>query len=303
MRDFLEVNEFVIVPLILENRAIGLVIVDNKFNQLSIGDDHIKLLSIFAGQAALLIESHRSVSTLKEEMSRMSKRQEAIVESEKLAAIGRIAAHIAHEIRNPLVTMGGYATRIQMLIKNSGNTKDIQKATEIILKETERLENFLFNVMDLTKPPELIMKLNDINKVITDTVGLLRNFFQERKIHIEENLDPEIPLLKSDFNQMKQAILNLLQNAIDATPPDGKIEITTSCNSKNVILTVKDDGSGVADSDIEKIFDPFFTTKVTGVGLGLSIVHKIIKDHSGDISVRNVETGGAEFKIKLPIPV
>ncbi len=301
MMEFLDVNEFVIVPLILENRAIGIVIADNKFNQLPIGDDHIKLLTIFAGQAALLIESHTNVSSLKNEMGRMSKRQEAIVESEKLAAIGRIAAHIAHEIRNPLVTMGGYATRIQLLMKENGANKDIQRAAEIILKETERLEKFLFNVMDLTKPPELVKKLNDINKVIKDTVELLKNLFQERKIRIFEKFDPDLPLFNSDFNQMKQTILNLLQNAIDATPSDGTIELSTKCNSKNIIISLRDNGSGIADSDIEKIFDPFFTTKVTGVGLGLSIVHKIIKDHNGEINVKNRETGGAEFIIKLPV--
>lgn len=299
LKEFLNVNEFVVVPLTAGDRAIGLVITDNKFTQLPIGDDHIKLLTIFAGQAALLIESHNSVSALKKEMERMSKRQEAIVESEKLAAIGRIAAHIAHEIRNPLVTMGGYATRIQMLIDD--NNKEIKRAAEIILKETERLENFLFNVMDLTRPPELIKKLNDINRVISDTIELLKNVFLEKKIHIEENLDEEIPLLNSDFNQLKQAILNLLQNAIDATPPGGKIEVATKRNTKNIIITVKDNGAGIADNDLEKLFEPFFTTKVTGVGLGLSIVNKIIKDHSGEIVVRNREKGGAEFKIKLPI--
>jgi hypothetical protein len=301
LRNFVDVGEFVIVPLITGDKAVGLVITDNKFTRHPISDDYVNLLSIFAGQAALLIESHHNVSELKKEVESISERQEAIVESEKLAAIGRIAAHIAHEIRNPLVTMGGYATRIQMLMKDSPENKEVKKAAEIILKETERLEHFLFNVMDLTRPPELIKKLNDVNKVITDTIEILKNVFQEKKIRVRQDLGSDIPLLNSDFNQLKQAVLNLLQNALDATQPGGTIEVGTAHGGKNVIITIKDSGSGLAEGDLERIFEPFFTTKVTGVGLGLPIVQKIIKDHNGDVSVRNRELGGAEFKIRLPL--
>ncbi len=301
LRNFVDVNEFVIVPLVVGDRAVGLVITDNKFTRHPISDDYINLLSIFAGQAALLIDSHHNVSDLKKEVETISERQEAIIESEKLAAIGRIAAHIAHEIRNPLVTMGGYATRIQMLTKDSAENKDVRRAAEIILKETERLEHFLFNVMDLTRPPELIKKLNDINKVITDTVELLNNVFQEKKIRVKQELWSDIPPLNSDFNQLKQVILNLLQNAIDATGTGGTVEISTACGPTNIFITIKDNGAGIPDGNMESIFEPFFTTKVSGVGLGLPIVQKIIKDHNGEISVRNRQSGGAEFKIRLPL--
>jgi PAS domain S-box-containing protein len=299
IKNFMDVTEFVIVPLIIENRAIGIIVADNKFNQVPIGNDHIELLSIFAVQASLLIDSYHNVSTLKKEMDKIMHKQEAIIESEKLAAIGRISSHIAHEIRNPLVTMGGYARRIKQI---ADDNEKIYKAADVILKESVRLENILSNVMDLTKPQTLIKSLNNINDIILDTLDLLKNVFFEKKLRITTKLSSDLPLVNSDANQIKQVILNLIQNAIDATPSGGDVEISTEIDNinENVIIIIRDTGSGIDNSNLDDIFEPFFTTKITGVGLGLAIVSKIIKDHNGIIAVRNRETKGAEFVITMP---
>lgn len=300
IKKFMDVTEFVVVPLIVENRAIGLIVADNKFNLVPIGNEHIELLSIFAVQASLLIDSYHNVSTLKKEMDKIMNRQEAMIESEKLAAIGRISSHIAHEIRNPLVTMGGYARRIRQIAE--GNEK-VQNAADVILKESVRLENILSNVMDLTKPQALIKNLNNINDIILDTIDLLKNVFQEKKLNIVTDFSSKLPLANSDPNQIKQVIFNLLQNAIDATPEKGTVQIATTIDehNENIKIMISDTGIGIENKNIESIFEPFFTTKVTGVGLGLAIVNKIIKDHGGFITVRNREDGGAEFTIILPL--
>jgi PAS domain S-box-containing protein len=299
IRNLMDVSEFVVIPLLIENRAIGIIVADNKFNQVPIGNDHIELLSIFAVQASLLIDSYHNVSTLKKEMDKIMHKQEAIIESEKLAAIGRISSHIAHEIRNPLVTMGGYARRIKQI---ADDNEKIVKAADVILKESVRLENILSNVMDLTKPQTLIKSLNNINDIILDTMDLLKNVFFEKKIHITTKLSSDIPLVNSDSNQIKQVILNLIQNAIDATPSGGDVEICTEIDNinENVIIIIRDTGVGIENKNLDNIFEPFFTTKITGVGLGLAIVYKIIKDHKGEIIVKNRETKGAEFIITLP---
>lgn len=303
IREFMDASEFVIVPLIAVNKSIGIIVADNKFNHTPIGNDSIELLSIFAFQSALSIESYNNLSMLKKEMQKVTDRQEAIVESEKLAAIGRIAAHIAHEIRNPLVTMGGYARRVLQLSRDAAKNESIIKsASAVILKESERLEKVLSNVMDFTRPAPYIQEFNNINEIIEDTIDLLKNVFQERKIKIYLDLKKDMPLIKSDFNQLKQAMLNLLQNAIDATPPDGSVSIITTVNEKNVEISIQDSGAGIKDDDINRIFEPFFTTKVTGVGLGLAIVKKIIKDHGGEITVENRLKGGTEFKITMNLP-
>ncbi|HQL44900.1 MAG TPA: GAF domain-containing protein, partial [Spirochaetota bacterium] len=153
IRKFIDVNEFVIVPLIALNKIIGILIADNKFNQMPITQDSVDLLTVFAYQAALSIETYNNLELLKKEMEKIRHRQEAIVESEKLAAIGRIASHIAHEIRNPLVTVGGYSRRIlQTANAQQVDIQKIKKAAQIIMTETERLEKILANVMDFTRP-------------------------------------------------------------------------------------------------------------------------------------------------------
>ena len=174
-------------------------------------------------------------------------------------------------------------------------------AAEIILKESERLEGTLSNVMDFTKPAKYIREFNNINDVINDTIRLLKNLFLERKITVDLDLKDDIPLVKSDFNQMKQVVLNLIQNCIDATPPGGHIGIFTDNDDEKIIIRINDTGSGIDEPDPNIIFEPFFTTKITGVGLGLAIVKRIIKDHNGEISVMNRETG-VEFTITLPLP-
>ena len=302
-RKFMEVREFVVTPLVSVNKSLGVIIADNKFNQTPIGYDNIELLSIFAFQAALLIESYNNLHLIKKEMEKIRDRQEAMVESEKLAAVGRIASHIAHEIRNPLVTMGGYARRILQLSEDlpKGN-ENISRAATVVLKESERLEKTLSNVMDFSKSSSFIMEFNNINEVVTDTCELLKNLLQERKISITLKLDSNIPLVKSDFNQMKQVMLNLIQNAIDSTQSGGSILIESWADKNSVQLKVTDTGSGVNSEDLPFIFEPFYTTKVTGVGLGLSIIKKIVTDHNGEITITNREGGGAIFTIILPLP-
>ncbi|MCX7678290.1 MAG: ATP-binding protein [Spirochaetes bacterium] len=306
IRDFMGVKEFVVIPLISMNKSIGVIVADNKFNQAPIGQDSIDLLSIFAFQAALLIESYNNLHIIKKEMEKIQEKQEALIESEKLAAVGRIAAHIAHEIRNPLVTMGGYARRIIQLAKDTKeiikNQDHIIKSASVVLKESERLEKTLSNVMDFSRTSSFIMEFNNINEIVLDTFELLKNLFQERRINCKLNLSEELPLVKSDFNQMKQVMLNLIQNAIDATPPQGEICISTKSNGQNVYISVKDTGIGIPPEDLNKIFEPFYSTKVTGVGLGLSIIKKIINDHNGDIAVTSSKEEGTEFVVKLPLP-
>ncbi len=302
-RELLDVKEFVLVPLVVTNKSVGVIIADNKFNQAPIGKDAVELLQIFASQAAMLINSRMKLDVVANEKRKIEAQKDGLIESEKLAAVGRIASNIAHEIRNPLVTMGGYARRIAQLARDGKKVESIIDAAHIILKESERLEKTLSNVMDFTRPAKYIKEFNSINMVIKDTVDLLKNIFFEKRIEIELDLFEDIPLVKSDVNQMKQVMLNLIQNALDATPQGGLIGVKSRFESNSIIITVFDTGSGIEGDSPEVVFEPFYTTKMTGVGLGLPIVKKIIKDHGGEIRVANRPEGGTDFTIRLPVPL
>lgn len=302
LRELMEVNEFVVAPLISGSHAIGVIVADNRFNQAPIWHDSVELLSIFSVQAALSIESCNSLSQVRDQMGKIKARQDAIVESEKLAAVGRIAAHIAHEIRNPLVTVGGYARRILQQSKTLSRGEQITRAAQVILQESERLEKTLSNVMDFTRPSMLIREYNNMNDIIEDTALLLKNVFQERKIECALHLEEGLPLIKSDYNQLKQVVLNLYQNAMDSMEDGGTLTTTTNLEDERVVIRISDTGSGIKEESLPRLFEPFFTTKVTGVGLGLAVVKKIINDHDGEISARNLEDAGAEFRIVFDVP-
>jgi signal transduction histidine kinase len=199
--------------------------------------------------------------------------------------------------------MGGYAKRILRLLKQDlPDEEKIVTSAEIIQRESERLEKILSNVMDFTRPSKYIKEFNDINSIINDTYTLFKNYIFEKKISVSLILKKDLPLVKSDFNQMKQVLLNLVQNALDATPEGGEINLVTENDDEYVYIYVRDTGSGIKEEDPNIVFEPFFTTKITGIGLGLANVKKIIKDHKGKIRVYNREAGGCEFVIRLPLP-
>ena len=304
VKQLMDVKEFVVMPISAMNIHIGVIVADNKFNRMPISDYNIELLSMFAIQAAFSIETYNRLTLLENEMDKLKRKQDAIVEAEKMAAVGRIAAHISHEIRNPLVTMGGYARHI---INTPQKTKqaedDIKRSGRIILEESERLEKILSNVMDFTRPATDTREFNDINEVIEDTINLFHNYFLEKNIILILEKGEDMPLVKVDFNQMKQVILNLIQNSVDAMPSGGYIEIITFYEDENIIIKVRDNGPGFSTTDIDKLFTPFFTTKTAGIGLGLSNVKKIIMNHMGSIEAKNLveSEGGAEFTIALPV--
>jgi hypothetical protein len=301
-RKFIDVREFVAVPLVAGNKALGVIVADNRFNNTPISHENIELLSIFAMQAAFSMESFTHLSSLKEQMEKIKSRQSAIVESEKMAAVGRIAAHIAHEIRNPLATMGLYAKRIlQTIAKGQKNIDSIKHGADVIKLEVERLEKILSNVMDFTRLDTYIKEYHSINDVAEDTYNLLKNLFQERKITADIRLAADLPLVKSDFNQLKQVMLNLIQNAMDASGENGLVQIETGLKDSKVYFAVKDTGKGISPENIPKLFEPFFTTKTNGVGLGLAVCKKIVTDHGGEILARNKEYGGAEFIVEFPV--
>ena len=299
LRSLVWAPQFVCVPLIARDVAIGAIVADNVFTGHPITKDEVEMLKTFASTAGLAISAARAYKRLEEQLNQLEEAQDRLVRSERLATVGRLAAHVAHEIRNPLATIGGFT---RSMLRSSQDMRKISRNARIILEEVERLEQILANVMNFSKPGNPVLRDRSINEAVDAVCAFHENVFAERHILLHKSLDPKCPILRFDPDQIRQVLLNLCQNAIDAMPEGGELTLMTRALEDQVEIVVADTGQGMTETVLDNLFQPFFTTKVGGTGLGLSVSQKIIHDHGGDISVRSKPAAGSSFTVTLPIP-
>jgi nitrogen fixation/metabolism regulation signal transduction histidine kinase len=232
----------------------------------------------------------------------LHKTQNALIRTEKVAAIGQIAAGVTHEVKNPLNSL---SINTQMLLRDLsdkfGEDSSVYETATLIRYEINRINNILEEFVKFAKFPEPQFFENDINQVIQEVSDLMMENARESDVAINLTLQEGIPLFKFDARQFKEVIMNLCQNAINAIKENGSIEIVSSMAKENVIIHVSDAGEGIAEKNLGNIFSPFFSTKEGGMGLGLSIVQKIIESHGGKISCTSKVGTGTDFEIILPL--
>jgi len=236
------------------------------------------------------------------DLSEIKQLEEKVRRSEKLAAIGELAAGVAHEIRNPLSSIRGFAQFLRHALKDKPQD---QQYAETMVSEVDRINNVVTDLLTFARPMEADLKPADVTGLIEHAVRLVEADAKSHALEINVNI-AGIPEVELDANQMTQALLNLLLNSLQAVNPGGYIEVGAELEARNsgLQLWVEDDGPGIAKNQIEKIFEPFFTTRETGTGLGLSIVHKIVENHNGVIRVQSPPGGkkhGSRFTIIIPL--
>ena len=222
------------------------------------------------------IEGQLYFTGLVRDLSDTRKLEDRLAQNERLAALGQTVAEINHEIKNPLILIGGFA---RQLLKKTTGEKDRAKLT-IIVDEVARLEHLLDSLKELYRPPLLNLAVISLNELLEEVVSLAR-FYSGGKgigIHFEPTADVVVEV---DREKIKQVLLNLVKNGIEATPPGGKVVVSTRVQEKLVEVDVTDTGEGIPEAIKKRIFLPFFTTKKQGTGLGLSISKRIIEDHPG----------------------
>ncbi len=227
--------------------------------------------------------------------------QEQLVQSGKMAAVGRLAGGVAHELNNPLGGILGFTQAALLDTKeNEPRYKDLKAIEEAAL----HCKGIVSGLLNFSRQTKGEFKEADVNKTIEATLALVDHQTKLQNIEIVKNLSPKLSKVTGNFNQLQQVFLNMVTNARDAMPHGGKIFITTRniARGKKVEATFLDTGSGIPEEHMDKLFEPFFTTKEPGkgVGLGLSVTYGIVKDHGGEIEVRNRKGAGAEFRIILP---
>ena len=221
-----------------------------------------------------------------------------IERSERLASIGKLAAGVAHEIRNPLSSIKGFATYFKERYRN---VPEDQKTADIMIREVDRLNRVISQLLEFARPMDIFKKPTSLQVLVQDTLNLIEGDLIRKDLRVNVDIAPDIPKVMIDPDKFKQVFLNLYLNAVDAMEKGGTltVEARREEETRGVRITISDTGRGIKGEDLPHIFDPYFTTKSSGTGLGLAIVHKIVESHGGKIRVRSREGMGTQVTILL----
>jgi two-component system, NtrC family, sensor histidine kinase HydH len=241
--------------------------------------------------------SGRRVQTIQDDQSRIEVLNDLLHRNEKLAALGQASSKIAHEIRNPLTALGGFARR---MLRSDSLGADEREAAEVIAQETSRLERILNDQLAFVRSARLQRGPTALNEVIHESIMLLRQQLRAGRGELELVLDPDLPRAHLDGDRMKQVLVNLLMNAIVAVPSGGRIRVVTRTQGDSVELEVANTGDPIPASIRELLFVPFMTTRQEGTGLGLAVVHQIVMEHGGSIEVLSEPPWGTLFRLRFP---
>jgi signal transduction histidine kinase len=235
-------------------------------------------------------EAHAAYRKLAESFERTK-------EAERLAAMGQLSAALAHEIRNPLASIKG---SLPILLEGLDAGDRRQEFGAIVRKELQRLDDLTAEFLAYARPPRPTWVEEDLNAVVLGVVQLVGKEAERSGITVETDLDPELPRIWMDSDRIRQVLLNLALNAIEAMPGGGRVEIRTSPLPDSVLLTIQDSGPGIPEDLRDHIFEPFVTSKASGTGLGLAVVHNWVTRHGGTIELGADPATGACFRIWFP---
>ncbi|RFU68241.1 PAS domain S-box protein [Bacillus sp. V59.32b] len=233
---------------------------------------------------------------IRNDITERKKTEEALHRQDKLAAVGQLAAGVAHEIRNPLTSMKGYAEFLQL----DENDPQRQEFLDIILDEIERVNDIVEDFMVLAKPQTLNLETKNIVPVVRNVLSLLEFEARKRNVYLHFDCKEEEILVSCDENRLKQVFLNFLKNGMDAMPNGGNLQVNIELKEGEVQISIVDTGVGIPADKIKRLGEPFYTTKKTGNGLGLMVSFKIIESHNGRVFVESELNKGTSFRILLP---
>jgi signal transduction histidine kinase len=312
-----EARSEICVPLMDGESILGIIDVESREQNAFSHNDLISIESL-AGILASVITSANQYQKLQETIRQLrsieielNARMEAqrfaenrLIQAAKLAAVGEMAAGIAHELNNPLTTVTGFS---ELMLQDMPPDFSFREELEMVAHEAHRASDVVRRLLDFSRQGESIRTRADLNEVVTDVIALTRHLIQTNNGILKLNLDQNLPWVSMDRNQMKQVLLNLIHNALQAMPQGGDLTVATStvCRGDRnwVVMSVKDGGIGISPTDQIRVFEPFFTTKGDrgGTGLGLSVTYGIVTDHGGTIEIFSEPNLGSTFTVWLPL--
>jgi signal transduction histidine kinase len=221
---------------------------------------------------------------------------EQIKRADRLSAVGQLSAGLAHEIRNPLASIEGAAE----IVDERSSAEEIREFRGIILKECRRLNRLLTSLLDFARPRTPELREVDVGKVFDSVIELWSATAGKSGVAVRKEIQPGLPRIECDPEQLTQVVLNLVINATQAMPEGGEVVMSARQHDARIRIDVRDQGGGIPEENLERIFNPFFTTKDEGTGLGLSVVHQIVTQHGGRVIVERNQNRGMTFSLEFP---
>ena len=314
---FLHVKSFAAVPLLSRDKVLGGIAADNLISQQTITEKKLQSLMIFANQASLALENALMYDELKAFSSQLGERvkkatlelqetQRQLFQSEKLAALGKLSAGIAHEIRNPLTSI---KILIHSLVDEMATAASREKDLAVIESEIGRVNKIIKQFLDFARPRPPSLELMDVRRVLDETLALVMYEMEAQGVSLEKEYASELPPVPMDREQMKQVFLNLLLNAIQAMEQGGQLKVSAALKNhlpgarsdSFMEIFFQDTGKGIPEDMQARIFEPFFSTKEEGIGLGLPIAQRIVEEHRGEIRLESRPGKGTTFYLTLPL--
>ena len=299
----LEEDCFVVVPLYSPSRSLGVIIADQFVTGKRIDAEIIHALESFASQASLAIEHcrlytamERKIHELETVTHELEKNKDLLIEAERYSTIGHMATQLAHNIRNPITSIGGTAR----LLARKTRDPEWLKFLNMMTREAAKVENTVEDLFTFVEQVVLEKEKIPLYPLINKSLMLHYNAMQRQGVKYQLIVPDNEPMVEVDPRMMSQVFVHLIRNAVEAMPDGGKLDITVELAPEQVRITVRDSGTGIAGSMLEQAMDPFYTTKTFGAGIGLALVKRIVSDHDGVLEIRKLETGGTEDTVTLP---
>jgi two-component system sensor histidine kinase PilS (NtrC family) len=230
-----------------------------------------------------------------QDLSELRQAESELKRADHLAALGRLSAQLAHEIRNPLAAMRGSA---QMLAQDARPEDSSHRLANILVREADRLSHLVEDFLRFARPPPPVLREASLSQLVSDTIEMLRADPLCQRVHVELELEPV--LVEMDADQLRQVLINLLRNALAAAGTGGTVRVTVRRAGGRPEIRIWDSAGSIPQGNLERIFEPFYTTKPGGTGLGLSTAHSIVRAHGGAIRVSSNPAQGTEFVVGLP---
>ena len=289
------------VPLKSRDRLVGVVEVINKRAARGFTEEDLEVLTMLGNMIGPALENAHLYSRLKEKLS-LTREELKVVENkllqtERLAALGKLSRGVAHEVRNPVMIIGGFARRLK---KRLPPNDPAQEMIDPILHELRRLEQMVAEIEAFTVLLEPDIKPRDLGRVVDEVLAASAGALAQRQIVVERSIPPDLPRIPLDEHLVGQALGHLIDNAMEAMPNGGRLALSVTPEPKGLRLALGDTGIGISPEDLPYIFDPFFSSKPDGTGMGLTKVYQVISDHRGEIQIKSVPGQGTEVSIWLP---